>query len=437
MPCAVVRLQFRERIRFGERDLEDLGDVDLHDVVERVLKPRQRHPVAADGDAAAGEFGGVAVLHEARDEGLVAREARVAEAVLEQDLDAAPVEAAVHAVPHADRQVAARLQLRGGFEDDEAHAARLVASVRGRPAELVVVGVVEQQAEAEELGLFVGEEAGGRVARVVGAQQLVELPARAVAVVGARGHVEDGDPLHGLAEGRRLRVDDRAARARNLDEVRAPLAVRLGHRPVGGRLGQAANPRLHAENRRLLRLQQLGGNGIGGERTPRRAHLREEPAPAQLQANPVVRREVRVLADAGRDVVLLLERFEVGVVEREVGAREPVAEAHAREHEHPAAGERVVGVDVERMVCHEPVEVRRPGARAGELPGRVPDGQVGHERLGGQDEAVVVLVARPELRLLLGRLCDLPRRQARHPLRVAHFASSSCMRRMRLKSMRG
>ena len=299
------------------------------------------------------------------------------------------------------------------------------------------MGVVEQQAEAEELGLFVGEEAGGRVARVVGAQQLVELPARAVAVVGARGHVEDGDPLHGLAERRGRRVDDREAGARHRDEVRAALGVRLGHRPVGGRLAEAPDPRLHAEDRRLLRLQQLGGDGIGGERTPRRAHLREEPAPAQLQANPVVRREVRVLADAGRDVVLLLERFEVGVVEREVGAREPVAEAHAREHEHPAAGERVVGVDVERMALHEPAEVRRPRARAGELPGRVAHGQVGRERLGRQDEAVVVLVARAERRLLLFRLGGLPRPQARHPLRVAHFASSSCMRRMRLKSMRG
>ena len=299
------------------------------------------------------------------------------------------------------------------------------------------MGIVKQKAEAEELGLVVGEAPRRRVGLVVGPQELVELPARAVAVVGARGHVEDGDPLHGLAEGRRLRVDDRAARARHLDEVRAPLTVRLGHRPVGGRLGQAANPRLHAEDRRLLRLQQLGRDRVGGERTPRRAHLREEPAPAQLQANPVVRREVRVLADAGRDVVLLLERFEVGVVEREVGAREPVAEAHARKHEHPAAGERIVGVDVERMALHEPAEVRRPRARAGELPGRVAHGQVGRERLGRQDEAVVVLVARAERRLLLFRLGGLPRPQARHPLRIAHFASSSCMRRMRLKSMRG
>ena len=102
----VVCLELFKCIRLLERDFENLGDVDLDDVVQCVFEAGKRHPVAADRYSAAGELGGVSVLHEALDKRLVAGEARKAESVCKKHLNAAPEEPAVHSVPYADRQVA-------------------------------------------------------------------------------------------------------------------------------------------------------------------------------------------------------------------------------------------------------------------------------------------------------------------------------------------
>ena len=433
----VVFLEILRTLRLGERDLEDLGDVDLHDVVERVFEPGQAHPVATDGDAAARELGGVSAAHEALDERLVSGKARAALPVGEEYLHAAPEKAAVHAVPDADREVARRLELAGRFEDEVGERRRLVAAVRVRSADLVVVRVVEQEAEDEKLRVFVGENARGLVALVVGAQQLVELPAGAVAVVGARGHVEDRDPLHRLAEGAGRCVHDRVARARRLFEVGAARGVVLRHRAVVRRRGEVPDPGLHAEDRLLFGVEEFKRVGgvrrrgalrlhsrrlaLPGEAKARFAHLREQPAPAEVEADLVVRGEMGVLADARRDVVFFLLRLQVRVVEGEVGARKLVSEAHPGKHEHPAPGDGVVGVDVARVVLHEPAEVRGPGSRAGPLARRVARRKLDLERRRGQDEPVVVLVARAERGELRLGLFDLARGEARHAGWVVEF----------------
>ena len=310
-------------------------------------------------------------------------------------------------------------------------------SVRRRSTDLIIMRIVQEQAKDLELGVLIRQDPGRLVCLVVGTEQLVELSARTVAVVGARRHVETGNPLNDLAERIRPRVRNLEAHSGHFNEIRATFAVLLRHRTVRRNLAESSNPDLDADDRRLLRLHQFDGVRISREPAFRRADLLEKPAPSKLKPDLVIRGEMRILADPGRDVVFLLKRFEMRIIKGKIGTRKLIAEAHARKHEHPATGNRVVGVDVERMVFHQPAEVRRPGPRTGELSGRVAYRQINLECLGRQDESVIVLIPRPEPILLDTGLLDFPRRQARHPLSITHLASSSVMTLMRLKSIRG
>ena len=231
-------------------------------------------------------------------------------------------------------------------------------------AQLVVVRVVEQQAREVVLRLVRRDAARLQIPLVVGAQQLVELAARAVAVVLAGGGVEPADPLAGLAQRAGRALDQVLVDLAHLTQVLAQHGMALGLDGLVDGLDRPAHPDLDAVDGLFLRVVEVVVAVVA------RAVVRElleQPAPAQGEADGVVAAEVRVRADAGDDAVLLLLGLQVVVVQVRVELDGP-RPGHAV---HPAVGKGVAGVDEHGMLGHHVVEVLAPPVVAHEGAGRV------------------------------------------------------------------
>ena len=213
-----------------------------------------------------------------------------------------------------DRQVAGGFQSVGRFKDQEGNPARLIFSVRIRAADLIVVRIVQQQTCDIVDGIFVVDAPGGNVALVIGAEYLVKLPSRTVAVVGAGSHIEPCDPLAGLAQGfRRIVLQP---------EVDAPQFSLCRH-------GGTVNPVADSGKRLQFSVQQFDRFGVEFMRFERPFHLARQSAPAEGQPDPVIRREVGILADAVGQVVKLLVVMQKRIVHRKRRKGKLIPGAHA------------------------------------------------------------------------------------------------------------
>ena len=103
--------------RLAPGDLEDLGRVDFHKVVERVLAARDRHPVAADGNPLPSQFFGISIPGEPLDQRLIPGETRPALAVFQEMTDTRLEQVFVQSVVDADGEIARGLQPVGGFPE--------------------------------------------------------------------------------------------------------------------------------------------------------------------------------------------------------------------------------------------------------------------------------------------------------------------------------
>ncbi len=112
-----------------------------------------------------------------------------------------------------------------GFQHQVGERVGHILAVLVGPAQLDVGGVAQQQAGDVEDRLFIGQDAGGRVALVIGQQQHVQPAQRAAAVVHARGDLVPEDPLAGLPEGARGLGDQAMVDVGHLLQVAAQLGV--------------------------------------------------------------------------------------------------------------------------------------------------------------------------------------------------------------------
>ena len=143
------------------------------------------------------------------------------------------------------------------------------------------MGIIQQQTEKEELRVLVVDPPGGEIAFIIGPEQFVELTARAVTVVGAARHVEQGEPLARLAQRLRRCGDQPETDLRHLDEILLPLPIVLRQRPVAGGKRQMADPALNPLDRINLRLKELLRNRIVTELLQRGTRFVEQSAPAE------------------------------------------------------------------------------------------------------------------------------------------------------------
>ena len=192
----------RGRQHLAQRDLEDGRQVDLDDVVQGVFGARQRQPVAAGIRALARELERIAVARKALGRAIHPQELRVAQPVLEHDLDPALEQAGIGVVADAHPDVGGDLQPVRGFQDEVGHRVCHIVTGGVRPAELDVARVAQQQTGDVERRLVVGQDAGGLVSLVVGQEQDVQSPGCAAAVVHPGCHQIPEDPLARLAERR-------------------------------------------------------------------------------------------------------------------------------------------------------------------------------------------------------------------------------------------
>ena len=70
-----------------------------------------------------------------------------------------------------------------------------ILAVWARATQLIIMGVVQEQAGDIKYRILILDQSGGNILFIVRPQQRVELTAGAVTVIGARDHVEPGDPL--------------------------------------------------------------------------------------------------------------------------------------------------------------------------------------------------------------------------------------------------
>ncbi|MPM91921.1 hypothetical protein SDC9_139055 [bioreactor metagenome] len=321
---------------------------------------------------------------------------------------------------NADGQVAGAVQLRGRFEDQEGDPRSHVAPAGVRSAELVVMRVVEQQAEEIEFRVRVVDPPGGLVPFIIWPEQFVELAARAVAVVGAAGHVEECEPLAGFAQRFRRLRDQSGADGRKFGEILPPLRIVFRHGHVACRVRQAANPAADALDRVDFGLEKFFCDRIAPEFLQRGARFIKQPAPAEREPDLIIRREMSVFSDSAGDIVFLLERKQFRIVEREVRLIQSITEPHSGEHEHPAARQRIVGIDVSRMILHQPAKILSPCIRSCEGAVRVHYRQFATESFRRRDKAVVVLVPRAERGEFLPGLPAFAFDKARDPMVVSH-----------------
>ena len=365
--------------------LEDLRHIDLHQIVHRIFQPRQRHPVTADGNPAAGQLRTEAVAHETLDKGLVARKAGPAVLIADQAGDSRTEQLGVESVvdPHGD--VERRVDLPGRFEHQKGDARSLIPARFVGASQLPVDRIVDQQAGQVINGLVIGHSER-LVPFVIGSEQRVDLRSRPVAVVRARSEVIPDDPLAGFAQGLGRTVQDIAVDLRHGEQVVAPPGIGFfGSQPFG--LGNvASDPSLHAPDGPFVQVVEmlLPGRRI---QFPAGGDLLQQAAPAQFEPHPVVGCKMGVVADSADDVVAGDVRLQVVVG---IG-RIPLVGTHFGHEIHPPSGKGVIRIDVDRMHGHQAAKIVRPGVEAVERS----VGVVGPDlpkALRGHDPPVIVLV---------------------------------------------
>ncbi len=284
-----------------------------------------------------------------------------------------------------------------------------------------------------ERRLLVGQPAGSHVLLVERREQHVQATECAAAVVHARGRLVPQHPLARLTESLRRLGDEAAVDSRNLAQVRRIRRVGLVCGPRFRCIRGAADPVLHPQHDigqpvvERLRLRVGVDRAVVGD-------LIQQAAPAQVQPDLQVVAEVLRAADAGMELVKLLRRMEVRVIE----VRIPADLAVRAEVDHVAAGQRAVGVKVDGMGLQQAAEVaaerdrpEEPAARMAALR-RVAlhlDIDNGHARRADrldhlarvrrrQDQRPVVIIHRADDGPLLLRLGHLLAAQRREPLGI-------------------
>ena len=147
-----------------------------------------------------------------------------------------------------------RIQLVGTFQNHIAELAQQGLSIFVRPADLVIVGVVQQQAGDVEDRLVSGNPPSLQVSIVILLQYLIQLESRAVSVVGSAGHIEPAYPLAGFAHGFRRTIQNIAVYLGHLPQVllQNRMAFHLGH-PLTFRY-RPRDPVLNSPDHQFLRV---------------------------------------------------------------------------------------------------------------------------------------------------------------------------------------
>ena len=372
-----------------------------------VLHAGDAHPVAAGGHAAARQLLRVAAAHEAFHQCLVAGIARPALLVLEEERDGPAEEFRIDLVMEANGQVGRDVELVRRLEREIGEAARTVVVVFVRTRQLPVAAVLQEEAREIEHGLVVGQDARADIAFVERIEQILQLAARAAAVVGAAEHREPAAPLHGLAEGgrrlgRQFQVD-RAHRAQVFGKLRVAFFLRQ-RKNLLARAADEGDDVLHHGDLRIV-------EGVVAFVVLRALvlQLRQNAAPALVEADLEIGREMVAVVDAGDDLIAVEDGLKVGI--GVVGVPLRARRTQPFEEEEPLGGEGVQRIDVDRVLVENRAVVLAPRLEA--VDGAV--GMVGLERVVEcilLDEAVVVLVRAAGPRLF-GRLLHLARAQER------------------------
>ena len=340
-------------------NLEHLSAVDFDAVIQAVLHAGQAHPVAAHRDPLPGKRFGIAQTHEASVQGLVTGKARPAVLVLEQVVHRFVQELSVDVFVHSYRDVASRIQLIRSLEHHIAELAEQGIAVFVCPSDLVIVRIVEQQTSDVEDRLVPGDPPLFHVGIVVLFEHFIELETRSVAVVGAAGHVEPANPLTGFPHGFGRTVEDVAIYLRHLKQVFPQDRMALHTGQTLALLNRVRDPVLHTMHHKFLRVVKLC---VFGVLFAVESQLFQDPAPAKAQPDPVVAAEVRVRADPGDNAIQFLFRLEIIVGKIRVPVQPLVRGFLVKpDHtEHPAAGERVHRINVDRVLSHQLVKILAP-----------------------------------------------------------------------------
>ena len=333
-------------VQVFQRVLERVGQIGARHVLQRVLAARYDRPVAAHLLAHAAQLLRIAVGREAL-LGTHAQRVAHAAAVLHGVLKRTPEQLLIHAVVHAQRDVARYAQHVHRFQYQEGHVAGdVAASVRRETCYLRIMRVVEEQAGDVPNHLVVGDYAGLHVALIPGAEQLVQLIQRAAQEVDAVHRLIMRDELAGLTQGARRVLNQPLVHIGYLAQVPS-LLLGFGQRlHCAGLRRQAGDPLLHADY--VLQLAVIE-RGIGGSiELAVVLQLPAQAAPAQSKAYVHVRRAV-VHACPARICIVLLPYFP------ELRRNQLLVKAHLHEGIHravPRARQRACRVDVRRYLVH-------------------------------------------------------------------------------------
>ena len=366
--------------------LEDHGDVHLDGVVHGVLHARDAHPVAARGDALAGQLLGIAAAHEPFHEGLVAGVPGPALLVLEKELHGFSEEDRVDPVVDADGQVDGDVDLVRRVQGQIAQMAGGVVVVLVGAGELPVAAVLQKHAGKVEDRLLIRQDARGHVPLIEVVEQVLQLAAGGTPVVGAGDHAEPVGPLDRLPKGLRRPGADAVVDVRHLLQIGGQLMVPLlpgdgfdlVPRPV-----DEGDDRLHHGDfgivKLIMGLVVLGAAGL---------KLLQYAAPAYGQADPQIGREVMAVVDAGDDLIPVKDSLQLRI--RVVGIPFFILGTQPLQEQKTLGAEGVQGVHIDGMLPEDGAIVFFPRLIA--VDGAV--GVVGLERIAPilHDEAVIVLV---------------------------------------------
>ena len=323
-----------------KRHLKDLCHVDLDQIVHGIFQPRQGHPVAPQRDPPSGKLGRVSVFHKAGNQRLVAGETGIGKPILKQDLQSAAEQPLIHIVEYAYGDIGSGFQLVRRLQYQVGQMVRVVASVRGGAADLIVMGVAQQEA---------GEDKGGLVVRhalrdalfIVRKQSAVQLAAGTGPAVGPLCHIVPADPLTCLSQIPGGAFQDLAVGFQHFPKVF--LHRRVGFLPLHLRDGfdGALDPVDNAQQNIFFRGIQLLRLFIRIlPAVP--LHLVEKSIPAKIQADLIVSPKMVHLSDTGNQRILVLNRLEPAVIKNGrhfhvIGGSHAFKGTHTLQNEHPSA----------------------------------------------------------------------------------------------------
>jgi len=176
----------------------------------------------------------------------------------EQHFDAAPKQAGVHLIAHADANIRRNLEAVRRFQHNVRDCIGDIIPGSVRPAELQVSRVAQQQASDMKNGFLVGQGARRDLALVVRRKQHVQPSQRAAAVVHPRQHLVPQYPLARLAEGNGRFCDQSFVHRGGFGQILPPRGVRLRVRHRACSFGMTANPVLRPQDDILEAAVEIG-----------------------------------------------------------------------------------------------------------------------------------------------------------------------------------